>query len=214
MLDLLKKYNYISFVVVFIALPILLFCLGDFPPRSVLKNSISIVTLLAFSLILGQFFLSRTNNFTKNIHNFKNVLSLHKIIGYFAVTLFFFHPFLLVLPRYFEVGPNPIDSFIQIVTNFESLGIILGLIAWALMLLIGITALLRKKLSISYKKWRVFHGLVSLIFIIVATWHSVDLGRHTNTSISIFFITMAFIASVMLLKLYIFSNKNKGVSNV
>lgn len=214
MIDTLKKYNYISFVVAFIGLPILLFSLGDFPPRTFLKNAISLMTLLAFSLILGQFFLSRTNNLTKNIHNFKNVISAHKAIGYFSITVFLFHPFLIVFPRYFEAGVDPVDSFIKMITTFESLGIILGLIAWVTMLLIGLTAMFRNKLNISYKVWRIFHGLLSLGFIGVATWHSINLGRHTNSSISLFFIIMASAGSLLLLKQYLFSNKKKESTNV
>lgn len=209
MIDLLKKYNYISFIVVFIGLPILLFSLGDFPARSFLKNAISLVTLLAFSLILGQFFLSRTNSFTKYIHRFHNVIALHKAIGYFVVGVFFLHPFLIVLPRYFEVGPDPLDSFIKMITTFESLGVILGLVAWVLMLLIGITALFRDRLPISYKSWRVFHGLLSVAFVLIASWHSIDLGRHTNTPISLFFIILATIGSLMLFKIYIFTKTDK-----
>ncbi|MDD2791247.1 MAG: ferric reductase-like transmembrane domain-containing protein [Sulfurimonas sp.] len=214
MIDLLKKYNYISFTLAFIGLPILLFALGDFPPRTFLKNAISLVTLLAFSLILGQFFLSRTNNLTKNIHKFKNVIALHKAIGYFVVGVFFLHPFLIILPRYFEAGPDPLDSFIKMITTFESLGVILGLIAWSLMLIIGLTALFREKLGISYKGWRVFHGVLSLAFVIIATWHSVDLGRHTNITISLFFIIMATLGSLLLVKLYIVSNKKKELTDV
>lgn len=214
MIDTLKKYNYISFLVVFIGLPVLLFALGDFPPRSFFKNSVSLITLLAFSLILGQFFLSRTNTFTTKIHKYKNVLSAHKAIGYFALTLFMLHPFLIVIPRYFEAGVEPLDSFIKMITTFESLGVILGLVAWCLLLVLGVTSMTRGKLGFSYKTWRVFHGFLALLFIVIATWHSVDLGRHTNTSISLYFIIMATIASLVLLKLYIFPNTKKEHSNV
>ncbi len=214
MIAIIKKYNYITFVTVFIGLPILLFALGDFPPRVFLKNVISLITLLAFCLILGQFFLSRTNNLTKKIHKYKHVIRVHKAIGYFSITLFMFHPFLIVLPRYFEGGVDPLDAFIKMITAFESFGIILGLISWGLMLLIGLTALFRDRLDVSYKRWRVIHGLLSLVFIIIATWHSVDLGRHSNTSVSLFFIIMATVGSLMLLRLYIFSNKKKEQDNV
>jgi predicted ferric reductase len=188
MIDTIKKYNFISFVIVFIGLPILLLSLSDLQPRSVLKHTISIVPLMAFSLILGQFFLSRTNNLTKNIYKFKNVINIHKIIGYFVVVVFFTHPFLIVLPRYFESGPEPLDALIKMITTFESTGVILGLIAWISMILLGITSILRNKLNISYKKWRVFHGLLALLFIVVATWHAVDLGRNTDIPMSIFLV--------------------------
>lgn len=214
MINLLKKYNYISFSVVFIGLPVLLFFIGDFPPRSLLKNAISLLTLLAFCLILGQFFLSRTNNITKKIHKFKNVIALHKGIGYFVVGVFLLHPFLIILPRYFEVGPDPLDSFIKMITTFDSLGVILGLIAWSLMLIIGLTALFRERVPLSYKSWRVLHGLLSLLFVIIATWHSLDLGRHTEGALGIFFVIVATVGSLMLLKLYLFTNKNKEQSDV
>lgn len=214
MIETIKKYNYISFVVAFIGLPILLFSLGDFPSRTFLKDAISLLTLLAFSLMVGQFFLSRTNNLTKKIHKYKNVISAHKAIGYFSVGIFLLHPFLIILPRYFESGVDPLDAFITMITTFDSLGVILGLIAWGLMLLIGFTSMFRDKLNMSYKSWRVFHGLLSLAFIIVGTWHSVDLGRHTNTSISLFFIIIATVGSLLLLKQYIFSTKKKRSSDV
>ncbi|MFT7004773.1 MAG: putative ferric reductase [Sulfurimonas sp.] len=214
MINTIKKYNFISFVIVFIGLPILLLSLSDLQPRSILKNTISIVPLLAFSLILGQFFLSRTNNLTKNIYKFKNVINIHKIIGYFVVVVFFTHPFLIVLPRYFESGPEPIDALIKMITTFESTGVILGLIAWVSMLLLGITSMFRHKLNISYKAWRVFHGLLALLFIVVATWHAVDLGRNTNVSISIFLILAASAGSMLLIKQYIFSNKKEEIKNV
>jgi len=212
MLDLLKKYNYISFATLFIGVPLLLFVLGDFPPRTFLKNAISLITLLAFSLILGQFFLSRTNTFTKNIHKFKNVIALHKAIGYFVVGVFLLQPFLIILPRYFEAGPKPVDSFIKMITTFESLGVLLGLGAYVLLLVIGLTALFRAKLALSYKSWRLLHGLLSLLFVVLAIWHSVDLGRHMNTPLSLFFIIMATIGSLMLLRVYIFKNKNNNIN--
>jgi len=209
MLELIKKYNYISFGVVFIVLPALLFSLGDTPSRTLLKETTSLITILSFSLILGQFFLSRTNKLTTKIHKYKSVISLHKAIGYVVIGVFFLHPFLIVLPRYFEVGPKPLESLIKMITTFESLGVILGLIAWSLMLIIGITAYFRQKLNISYKSWRVIHGLLSAVFIVVATWHSVDLGRHTGTAMSLYFIIVAFMGLALLLKLYIFTNKKK-----
>ena len=51
----------IAALAVFIGLPLLLYALGDAPRRSVLKESISILTLLAFSMMLGQYFLARSN---------------------------------------------------------------------------------------------------------------------------------------------------------
>jgi len=45
----IKIYNRIAAVLVFIGLPILFWALGDVPKRIVLKEALSILTLVAFS---------------------------------------------------------------------------------------------------------------------------------------------------------------------
>jgi len=137
----IKKYHIIAAVFVFIILPIGLFEFGDFPRRSNLKEAISLLTILAFSLMMSQFFLAKSNyNFVK-FFKFSRVLNVHKFTGYSVVGFFLIHPFLIVLPRFFEAGVSPLDAFIQILTTFESTGVILGQVSWGLMFLLGVTSL-------------------------------------------------------------------------
>lgn len=199
----LKKYHLIGAALVFVALPLILFLLGDFPRRSLLKETISIVTVLAFSLMLGQFFLARSNQYFIEPFKFSGVLRVHKFIGYTIVGVFLIHPFLIVLPRLYEAGISPHDALTTILTTFESQGIILGLTSWGLMLLIGATSLVRDKLNISYKKWKLFHGILSLLFIFTASWHAIELGRHTGRIISVFIVLLALTGSSLLIKQYV-----------
>jgi DMSO/TMAO reductase YedYZ heme-binding membrane subunit len=78
------------------------------------------------------------------------------------------------LPRFFEVGPSPLESFIKMITTFDSLGVILGIVLWILIFVLGATSLFRDKLNMSYKNWKLLHSLLSVAFIILATWHTTN----------------------------------------
>jgi len=199
---IIKKYNLISIGLVFISLPILIWALGDFPKRTLLKESLSVLTLLSFSLMLGQFFLSRSNDiFTRNLNRNK-VIKIHKIIGYLFIGILLAHPFLIVFPRYFESGIDPMEAFMTLITSFNSLGVVLGMIAWCLMLILGVTALFRKRLPMKVKTWRIYHGISAILFITLAGWHALDLGRHTRLSLSIYIIFFLVGGVSLLLKTY------------
>ncbi|KAA3621227.1 MAG: hypothetical protein DWQ08_14355 [Proteobacteria bacterium] len=96
---------------VFIGLPLLLYALGDAPRRSVLKESISILTLLALFLMLGQFFLARGNKLVLELFEPRQIQRVHKYIAYSAVGIILLHPALVVMPRFFEAGVRPWDAF-------------------------------------------------------------------------------------------------------
>lgn len=208
----IKKYHIIAAVFIFIILPIGLFEFGDFPRRSNLKEVISLLTVLVFFLMISQFYLARSNYYFVKISKFSRVLSVHKFIGYSVVGFFLIHPFLIVLPRFFEAGVSPLDALILILTTFESLGVILGQISWGLMFLLGVTSIFRNKLfrgklKINYKTWKVFHGLISIVFIAISSWHAIELGRHTDRAISIFIVFLAITGSSLLIKHYTSSSK-------
>ncbi|KEO61660.1 hypothetical protein DT23_01425 [Thioclava indica] len=116
------------------------------------------------------------------------------------------HPFLIVFPRYFEGGVKPMDAFWTMITSFDTLGILLGLIAWGLMLVLGVTAFLRmrliKRFANRYRGWRYFHGGLAVAFTVFAAWHAIDLGRHIHTAMSVYFIALTFIGVGLLARLY------------
>lgn len=206
----IKTYNRIAALLVFIGLPILFWALGNAPQRSALKETISIITLISFSMMLAQFYLARSNRDILKGHKISKVVKWHKVIGYVFVGILLVHPFLIVLPRYFESGVDPIDAFTTLITTFDSLGVVLGMIAWVLMLLIGLTSMFRNQLPFSYKTWRVFHGILSVAFITLATWHALNLGRHTDNAMSIFMLVMAGGGILLLLKTYFTKTPQKA----
>jgi predicted ferric reductase len=201
----LQTYNVIGAILVFVGIPLLLYSLGEFPRRSILKEIISLLTLMSFSLMLGQFFLARTNRDVLKVHKISSVLKIHKFIGYLFVGVLLLHPFLIILPRYFESGIDPKEAFLTLITSFEGPGVILGMIAYSTMLILGITSLFREKLPMSYKTWRIFHGILSVVFIGFASWHAINLGRHTNKTLSFYILILAILGVLLLLNTY-FSN--------
>lgn len=198
----IKKHNVTTAILLMIGIPILCWAFGDTPKRNYLKEGISILTILAYFQMIGQFFLARSNRHLMKVHQMSKVLKVHKIIGYAFVFILLLHPFLIVFPRYFESGVNPVEAFITIISTYGSIGMLLGIIAWILMLILGMTSLFRNKIGLPHKTWRIFHGTLSIAFIILATWHAIDLGRHTNMMLSAYMIILGSIGIALLLKTY------------
>ncbi len=199
-------------VFVYTGMPLLIWAVGTFPERSFLKEFFSVMTILAFCQMMGQFFWARANRSVVAELKMRKVIKYHKFIGYTFVTILFFHPLYLVIPRFFESGVSPVDAFITIISTLNQ-GVVLGIIAWCLMLALGITSLARKKLSMKYKTWRVFHGILAMLFISIAAWHVIDLGRHSNLAMSILISMLTAGGILLLLKTYTFK-KSKKTSEV
>lgn len=194
----------ITGVSLFLGLPLIFMTIEDVPVRTPLKETISIIILAAFFMMMAQFYLSRVNRKLLAEHKASRVNKLHKIIGFIFVPLLLIHPFMVVVPRYFEAGPEPMDAFLQILENSRQTGVLLGIIAWSLMLLLGLTSFFRRKLGIQYRTWRILHGVLSSIFIVLASWHAIDLGRHTGTLMSAYIIILAGGGIILLLQAYLF----------
>ena len=170
-------------VLVFGGLPLLLWILGGFPDRSLLKETLSVVTMLSFFFMIGMFFWSRANAVAVKALKMRRTISVHTAIGYTCVSIMLLHPLFLVVPRFFESGVTPGAAFITIVTTFHT-GTVLGMLAWILLLVLGITALMRNRLPMTYNTWRRWHGILAVVFIAAAAWHAIDLGRHSNLAMS------------------------------
>jgi len=199
-------------LLVFTGIPLLIWAMGNFPERSALKESLSIITILAFCQMIGQFFWTRMNRTAVKDFKMTLLIKYHKIIGYIFVILLLFHPLFLVIPRFFESGISPVDAFITLITTMN-LGVVLGIIAWCLMLVLGLTSFTREKLPMKYKTWRVFHGILAVLFIAVAAWHAINLGRHFNLPLSILISLLTTGGVLLLLQTYTFK-KHKKISGV
>ena len=188
--------------VAFLALPALLWASGDVPHRTLLKDALAILTILSFCLMLGQFYLARGNAAAVRDLGFGRAVRYHKVIGYGFTGVLLAHPFFVVVPRYLESGVDPLDAFVTMVTTFESTGVVLGLVAWGLLVILLVTSLVRGQLPLKYRAWRVLHGVLSVLFVVAAVWHMIDLGRHTEPAMSIYLIAAAAGGVALLVRRY------------
>jgi predicted ferric reductase len=208
-----KKHNTLAaigiYIGIFIGIPFVLYTLANHPSRSLLKESISGIIILAFFMMVAQFYLARSNKKALTGQKMSGIIKVHKVIGYFAVVVLLVHPFLIVVPRYFEAGIDPMDAFTTIITSFQNKGIVLGIIAWFLMLLLGLSSMLRNKLPMKFKTWRIFHGILSIVFLITGFVHIHTLGRHMDKSMSIYLVLLTVIGILLLLKSYFIPQTKK-----
>lgn len=212
---IMKNMLYISklvpVVIIFIVVPILLYATGDFPKRHFLMESLSVTTILGFSVLVSQFFLSRVNKkLVKEIRMVK-VLKIHKVVGYLFISILLMHPFLIVVPKFFDDGISASDAFLKLITTFGSQGLIMGMIAYTIVLIIMITAFFRFKLNLKYRTWRKLHGFLTLSFLLTATWHVIDIGRHSNEFFVIYYILIAGSAVFFLIRTYLSKPSKKRV---
>ena len=191
----MANYKEASFVLksmaLFTGFPVAVLLLGNFPERTLVKESLSLLTLVSFFLITGQFYWSRMNRGAQTLINGKKVKSIHNLIGYGCVTVLCLHPFLLVVPRFFEEGVDPVDAFMTIITTVTSKGIVFGLVAWGIMMALGLTSFIRNKIPIRYLTWRKLHGILSILFIVAAASHAINLGRHVDTPMTLLIIAFS-----------------------
>ena len=209
----MKKENYIfkltALILAFIGVPVLLYFQGDFPKRSFLMQTLSLITILGFTLLLSQFFTSRLNKTLVKKIRMVNVLAIHKFVGYAFITVLLLHPFFIIVPKFFDNGVTPTDAFLKLITTFSSLGVILGLIAYACIIILLVTSYFRFKLHLKYKTWRNLHGYLTLLFVITATWHVINIGRHSNTTFSIYYLLAVLSGIFYLLRTYLFKASKK-----
>lgn len=202
-------YGLISTGFLFLGVPFFLYFTGDIAARTVLKDALSIITILALVLMLGQFYLTRTFKLPITGATMGKIMSLHIVTGYLGAAVLLVHPFLIVVPRYFEAGISPCEAFITIITT-QTPGVTTGIMAWILLLLISVLSILRNKIPLRYKDWRRLHGLMSAAFISLAAGHAVYLGRHMNQALGIYIVIQVIAGIFFLIRRYSSELYKKG----
>lgn len=198
-----------SLILAFVAIPLLLYFLGNFYSKGILMETLSVITILGFTLLLSQFFTSRLNESLIKKIKMKNVLKVHKFIGYLFISLLVFHPFFIIVPKFFDNTVAPKNALVKLLTTFNTSGIIFGLLAYITMLILIVTSYFRSKLPFKYKTWRTLHGYLTLFFIVSATWHVIYSGKHSNNSFAVYYFLAATVGIFYLLKTYILEWEKK-----
>ena len=176
-------------VLVFTGMPLLIWSVGNYPERSWLKESLSVMMILVFCQMVSLFFWSRSNAVAVKDLKMGRIIKIHKAVGYTCVAFMLLHSVFLVVPRLFEAGVLPGAAFLNVITTFNR-RILLGMLAWSLLLTIGLSAFARNRLPMTYKTWRKFHGILAVLCVTAAAWHMINLGRHSNLALSMLIILL------------------------
>lgn len=211
----MKESRFVVGYLLMVALvPVFLAVDQDAPMGSPFKQVVLLVSLAAFGLVLGQFWLSRLLPRSVAKTRPAVVLRWHKVVGYSAVGFLALHPVLMIARRFWVQESDPIDNLLLML---QAPSLLPAIVAWVVMALLGILSIFRKRFS--PKSWRRFHGLLSAVFAGLATWHVVAVGRHSNTAMSLFWIVLAGGAVAALLSSYLSvlsvstSTNTKGVAH-
>lgn len=176
-------------VVVFLSLtafvPVFLAVNQAVPAGSVFKQVVLLLSLAAFGLVLGQFWLSRLGS--QNVATGKPavVLRWHKIIGYSAGGFLLIHPVLMIARRFWVLESDPLDNLLLML---RAPAMVPATVAWTLLALLVVFAIVRR--GFPAQSWRLIHGLVSSGFVAMAVWHVVTIGRHSNAAMSAYWIML------------------------
>ncbi|MBM9520813.1 ferric reductase-like transmembrane domain-containing protein [Desulforhopalus vacuolatus] len=198
----IKSKTFWLSLLLFTAVPLLiLWAGGTVSGRSLYMETLSVLTIIAFFQLIGQFFLTRGNRYAVKELTMNKVLISHKCTGYIFVLIILFHPLFVLIPRFTEAGISPGDALITMITTMNG-GIISGLIAWCTLLTLGGTSLFRKRLPMKYRSWRVLHGVLAILFAGTAVWHAVNLGRHVTLVMSVVLCLLAAGGVALLFKVY------------
>lgn len=180
------------------------------PTQFVTQQAVLLLSLAAFGLVLGQFWLSRL--LPPDVTKVKPAVVLrgHKVVGYAAGAFLLLHPVLIVARRFWAQESDPIDNLLLILGAPAMLP---AIVAWVLLALLVLLSLLRRRLR--PKSWGLLHGLMSAAFVGLATWHVVSVGRHSSAAMSLFWIALAgsAVGTLLLSYLPVHSTHNSKIHN-
>ncbi len=195
--DFARRFTIIAALAVFVGLPLLIYALGDTPRRSVLKESISLLTLLAL-FDDARPVLSRAQQ-RRIVESVRAAADPdrsqgHRLHGSWrdpAPPL----PGRATAP--FRSGGKAMGCLRHDAERFRSPGN-----PARSRRLVSAAGAERDRVfpkatdqagSHRYRGWRHFHGAMAVTFTVLALWHAVELGRHTGVAMSALIIALAFI---------------------
>ena len=186
------------FLLFFALAPVLLATTQDVPTQSTYQIVVLLVSVGAFGLMLGLFWLSRLMPENTVKIKYSSTLRWHKYIGYAAGLFFLIHPVLMIVRRFWVQESLPLDNLMLMI---KSPLMLTGIVAWFLMIVLVVMAFVRE--TMPAKVFRYIHGLISIVFVGFATWHVVSIGRHSNAAMIAFWIALAAGAVATLLYSYL-----------
>ncbi|MFM9154589.1 MAG: ferric reductase-like transmembrane domain-containing protein, partial [Polynucleobacter victoriensis] len=169
------KPTLLSFTSLLIYLGLILAPLGisihlDLPNRPWMDQVSSNLGLLAFNIILLEFWSTGRIKMISRLLGIDWVLQVHQLFARTAVLLLVAHPFMYSLPGRPAYSPGPAnESYLGLSSN----SFVSGLIA---LIVLGITvglAITRNKSESKYETWRATHAIMAIAVALLGFHHTV-----------------------------------------
>jgi len=166
--------------------PVFLALNQNVPAGSLFKQAVLLLSLAAFGLVLGQFWLSRLLSWRSVKIWPAKIIHWHKVIGSTAGGFLLIHPVLMVARRFWVQESGPGDNLLLML---RAPVLRPAIIAWVTLALLLALSIVRR--SLRRQQWRILHGLLAKSVAGLTTWHVIAVGRHSNTAMSDFWAVLA-----------------------
>jgi predicted ferric reductase len=166
------------------------------------EEIISLLSISGMAALVYQFTLLNTRVDSVNkLIGVDNSMRVHNQVGEYLGYLFFLHPFLIFLPRFWTSPQAALENLWAIFIAPESAT---GFYAWSLLIVLVLMAVKKNKIGLSYEAWRYTHSFGFMAVIILATHHAVTVGRHGryNLWFDVLWIALCSIAVSIVLYVY------------
>ena len=195
----------IQFIAFLALTPVYLAVNQKVPTLSTYQNIMLLCSLGAFGMMIAQFWLTRSKLLGLSEVPTATVIRYHKIIGIIAGGFLLLHPLLMVARRFWVEESDRIGNLQLLIQSPALRPAVAAWIALALLVLLSSARIHRK---LRFRNWRHMHGALSLTFIVLSLWHITSVGRHSNTTMSAFWIILCGVSVMPLIsswlpKLYI-----------
>ena len=176
------KPTLLSFTSLLIYLGLILAPLGisihlDLPNRPWMDQFSSNLGMLAFNIILLEFWSTGRIKIISRLLGIDWVLQVHQLFARTAVLLLVAHPFMYSLPGRPAYSPGPAnESYLGLSSNSFVSGLI-ALIVLGIMVGLAIT---RNKSESKYETWRATHAIMAIAVALLGFHHTVHAGRFAQ----------------------------------
>jgi len=133
--------------------------------------------LVAYAMMLLQFITSGRFERLSGRIGIDRTMHFHQLAARFAAVLVIAHPLLPRLPTDLtQVGTLPTALAIM----FRAPHLLSGVLAWGLMLVLVLMAILRRRLPIPYEAWRATHAVGALAVALAGAHHTFSVGTYSR----------------------------------
>lgn len=172
------------------------------PSRPLRDELSSGIALIATSMLLMEFVLSGRFRPISSRTGIDATMRFHQLIARPLTVLLLLHPFLYTTPM--RQAPLPWDVTGQTSLGLDAVGILTGVVAWALLGALVLSAILRDHGPFRYEAWRLSHGLGAALIAGFGVFHALEAGRYSShPPLMAFWLVLLVLALLTLVTVYL-----------